>query len=111
MGAGTIILGALLLLLGIGLTVTLIGAVVGIPVIILALIVLVIGLRERPRVYVRPQPMAPFPLPPPSTANGPQTVVIHNYAPSGSKVLLRCRYCNSVYAEEEAKCPHCGATF
>ena len=61
MGAGTIVVGVLLLLFGLALSATIVGAIIGIPLIIIAIIVIVVGAKSpppaQPVVYVQQQPM------------------------------------------------------
>ncbi len=119
MGAGTVVVGVLLLLFGLALSATIIGAIIGVPLIIVAIVVIVMGAKSKPVqpvVYVQPQP---FYYPPPAYQQPAQApVVIQNYqaaaapaAPPPPQVMFRCRYCQSVYPETAGKCPKCGAGF
>jgi hypothetical protein len=93
----------ILMIIGLGFTATIIGAIIGIPLIVVGLYLLIKGATWTPPtpqtqvVYVQPQPVF-FPVPPPQ-------------APPPPQVMRRCEYCNTVYPESAQKCPSCGAGF
>ncbi|MGP8077358.1 MAG: hypothetical protein ACLQD8_04950 [Thermoplasmata archaeon] len=99
---GSIVGGVILMIIGLGFTATIIGAIIGIPLLIIGLYLVIKGATYTPPppqqqvVYVQPQPIyvqqAAAAVPPP-------------------EIMLRCKYCNTVYPETAQKCPSCGATF
>ena len=119
---GTVIGGAILILIGLAFTATIIGAIIGIPLLILGLYFVVKGATWTPPppqqqvVYVQPQPIY-FPTPPPPAAPGyqpaPVTVNVQQAAaaPPPPQIMRRCAYCQFVYPEAGGKCPRCGAAF
>jgi hypothetical protein len=103
-----------MLIVGLGLTITIIGAIVGVPLILLGLVFIVRGARRDPPQVVY------YPQPPPPTFYAPPPVVVNfqNSNPPGvpppplpPQVMFRCRYCQNVYPETAGRCPQCGAAF
>jgi hypothetical protein len=117
MNAGRVVGGIVLIFLGIILTATIIGAIIGIPLLIVGIVLLARsgGPTVAPPtvVYPTPQPMY-YPPPPPGYGMPlPVTVNVQQAAPAPGplQVMRRCRYCQTVYPETLAKCPSCGASF
>jgi hypothetical protein len=114
LGAGTVIGGVVILILGLLFTATIIGAIIGIPLIIIGIVVIAQGARPAPPPVVYYQ--APPPPPPMYYQPSPPVVVnvqqaSHGGAPPPPQVMFRCRYCQNVYPEAAGRCPRCGAGF
>jgi len=118
---GSIVGGVILMIIGLGFTATIIGAIIGIPLLIVGLYLVIKGATSSPPrpqqqvVYVQPQPVY-FPVPPPpgpAYSAQPVTVNVQQAAaaPPPPQIMRRCRYCNTVYPESAQKCPSCGAAF
>ena len=113
MVAKSVIVGVILLLVGIALIATIVGAVLGVVLLIAGITVIVLGLwtaphASPPAIYMVP-PMTHTP-PPPVVVNVHQPGPPHP-APPPPQVMFRCRYCQSVYPETLGRCPRCGAGF
>jgi hypothetical protein len=115
MGAGTVVAGILLLLFGLALTATIIGAVLGIPLLIIGIILIAVGAKSNPSppmVYYQPQPVYYAPPPTPVNVYVQQTAQASPPPPPPPpQVMFRCRYCQTVYPETQGRCPNCGAGF
>ena len=113
MVAKSVIVGVILLLVGIALIVTIVGAVLGVVLLIAGITVIVLGL------WTTPQASPPAIYMVPSTTHTPPPPVVVNIHQNGPshptppppQVMLRCRYCQSVYPETLGRCPRCGAGF
>ncbi len=113
MVAKSVIVGVILLLVGIALIVTIVGAVLGVVLLIAGITVIVLGL------WTTPQASPPAIYMVPSTTHTPPPPVVVNIHQTGpspptpppAQVMFRCRYCQSVYPETLGRCPRCGAGF
>ncbi|MFI5414273.1 MAG: hypothetical protein ACHQ16_01170 [Candidatus Lutacidiplasmatales archaeon] len=106
--------GTVMLIVGLGLTITIIGAIFGVPLILLGIVFIIRGARPDPPPVVYSQ------QPPPPLSYAPPPVVVNVQQPSQPslplpppppQVMFRCRYCQSVYPESAGRCPQCGASF
>jgi hypothetical protein len=119
LGAGTVIAGLFILVLGLLFSSTIIGAIIGIPLIIVGIIVMVHGARSKPEppIYYQPPPVYPPPVyypPPPVVVNvhqAPHPGYQGLPPPPPPQIMRRCRYCENVYPEVAGRCPRCGASF
>lgn len=113
---GTVVAGIVLLLLGLILTATIIGAILGIPLLIIGFILIIVGAASS---STNPQPVyypvPPVYLPPPPSASPATPVYVNVHpapsAPAPPQIMRRCRYCQTVFPEASSKCPRCGAAF
>ncbi|MCI4333492.1 MAG: hypothetical protein L3K01_07230, partial [Thermoplasmata archaeon] len=91
--------GTVMLIVGLGLTVTIIGAIFGVPLILLGIVFILRGARPDPPpvVYYQQPPPPLYYAPPPVVVNGQQpSQPSLPLPPPPPQVMFRCRYCQSV---------------